>query len=150
APALDGRLMAFEFRLPDLGEGIREAELLEWRVKPGDAVRAFDPLCQVESAKAAVELTSPVEGTIGETLVPAGGTAKVGEVLVTIETAEAESEWVGIVGAPPRPAAAAENDVRAAPLVRKMARQAGIGLEDVKGTGPDGRVLVSDVEAYVA
>ncbi|HUX86296.1 MAG TPA: biotin/lipoyl-containing protein, partial [Chloroflexota bacterium] len=162
----------FEFRVADVGEGIHEVEILEWKVKPGDLVRAFDPLCEVESAKAAVELTAPVAGRISETRVPVGGTARVGDVLVVIETAESTEfaspqssppseaeeppgeEWFGIVGAPPRPtplaaptAAPTENTVRAAPLVRKLARERGIRLEDVIGTGPEGRVRLADLEA---
>lgn len=202
----------FEFRLSDLGEGIHEAEVLEWKVKPGDLVRAFDPLGQVESAKAAVELTSPVAGRVVETRVPVGQTARVGDVLVVLEVdAEAdlstppsrggegveelpaplassasdasdgiatsrtrvdsaerdasagptvlseqpEAEWFGIVGAPPRPITAAprasrgENTVRAAPLVRKIARDRGIRLDEVRGSGPEGRVRLADLEAHM-
>jgi pyruvate dehydrogenase E2 component (dihydrolipoamide acetyltransferase) len=185
----------FEFRLPDVGEGIHEVEILEWRVKPGDRVRAFDPLCQVESAKAAVELTAPVDGRIAETRVPAGQTARVGEVLVLIETAAASEpthppvaeppaeEWFGIVGSapvgphrlPPPPQGEgvpstanrlplspwgrgqavgadrpASNPIRAAPYVRKLAKDRGIRLEEVTGSGPEGRVRVADLEAYLA
>jgi pyruvate dehydrogenase E2 component (dihydrolipoamide acetyltransferase) len=162
-------MSAFEFRLADVGEGIHEVEILAWKVQPGDRVRAFDPLCQVESAKAAVELTSPVAGRIAETRVPVGGTARVGEVLVVIDTeapadvpaapanAGPEEGWFGIVGAPPRPVpegapreARSENAVRAAPLVRKVARDRGIRLEDVPGSGPEGRVRLADLEAYAA
>jgi pyruvate dehydrogenase E2 component (dihydrolipoamide acetyltransferase) len=212
----------FEFRLADVGEGIHEVEILAWKVRPGDQVQAFDPLCEIESAKAAVELTSPVAGHIRETRVPVGGTARVGEVLVVIDraapagpasaapaatlaaiataspvapagpstpgspaapavslaptfapapgvagaplaapapaAAELPAEdWFGIVGAPPReaaisapPVARTENAVRAAPLVRKLARERGVRLEDVAGSGPDGRVRLADLEAYVA
>ena len=160
----------FEFRVADVGEGIHEVEILEWKVKPGDEVRAFDPLCEVESAKAAVELTSPVAGRISETRVPVGGTVRVGAVLVVIETAAPTDlaptepktppeppteEWFGIVGAPPRPVEVAApsplrvaNAVRAAPLVRKLARERGIQLEAVIGTGPEGRVRLADLEAH--
>src|SRR5947199_6895515 len=98
--------MPFEFRLADVGEGIHEVELLRWAVEPGDVVAAFQPLCQVESAKATVELTSPVAGTVVETRVPEGQTAQVGQVLAVIDPAE---QWVGIVGsqpAPPKPTSA--------------------------------------------
>ncbi len=83
--------MAFEFRLPDLGEGIQEAEVLGWSVAPGDEVAAFQTLCQVESAKAAVELTSPVAGRIASVAVPVGAVARKGEVLVLIDTDGASS-----------------------------------------------------------
>jgi pyruvate dehydrogenase E2 component (dihydrolipoamide acetyltransferase) len=150
--------MPFEFRLADVGEGIHEVELLSWNVQPGDEVAAFQPLCQVESAKATVELTSPVAGRVVETRVPEGATARVGEVLAVIEQS---SEWVGIVGSPPAagPAslpvraaapegAASHLPVRAAPLVRRLAKERGIRLEDVAGSGPQGRVRLPDLDRY--
>jgi pyruvate/2-oxoglutarate dehydrogenase complex dihydrolipoamide acyltransferase (E2) component len=78
--------MAFEFKLPDLGEGIHEAQVLAWKVTPGQEVKAFQPLCEVESAKAAVELTAPVAGRVLETRFAEGDTAQLGDVLVLIET----------------------------------------------------------------
>lgn len=172
----------FEFRLPDLGEGIHEAQVLAWKVGPGQVVEAFDALCEVESAKAAVELTTPVAGQVLETRVEEGGLAHTGEVLVVIATpggeigaetplseataaiaqsdaataADApEAEWFGIVGqAPPRapmptptPAPSPTAAVRAAPLVRRLARERGLRLEDIAGSGPQGRVRLSDLEA---
>jgi pyruvate dehydrogenase E2 component (dihydrolipoamide acetyltransferase) len=155
--------VAFEFRLPDLGEGIEEAELLAWSVTPGDSVAAFQPLCQVESAKAAVELTAPVAGRIRELCVEPGGTARRGELLVVIDTdaasSSADGEWFGIVGrapttpaspAPVVPAAPVRSEarpVRAAPFVRKLARERGLRLEDIAGSGPQGRIRVADIEA---
>jgi pyruvate dehydrogenase E2 component (dihydrolipoamide acetyltransferase) len=166
--------MAFEFRLPDLGEGIQEAEVLEWNVEPGDQVAAFQPLCQVESAKAAVELTSPVAGRIASLAVPAGTVAQRGDLLVVIDTdgvselpqheASAQEEYFGIVGrgpgvqspASPPPArsetspGAQRQQVRAAPFVRKLARDLGVPLEQLRGSGPQGRVRAADVEAAAA
>jgi len=154
----------FEFRLPDLGEGIEEAELLTWQVNPGDQVAAFQPLCQVESAKAAVELTAPVAGRVRELCVAPGSVAHRGELLVLIETEDksardGDGEWFGIVGRPPEPTPAvdrrpvekpppADKPVRAAPFVRKLARDLGVRLEDVAGSGPQGRVRASDVQAF--
>ena len=136
--------MPFEFKLPDLGEGIHEAQLLAWKVAPGQSVNAFDPLCEVESAKAAVELTTPVAGRVRETRFVEGDTAHLGDVLVVIDTdAPDNSEWFGIVGSAPK---RDENPVRAAPFVRKLARQRGIDLSHVKGSGPQGRVRISDLE----
>src|SRR5438445_10733163 len=106
--------MPFEFKLPDLGEGIHEAQVLAWKVRPGQEVSAFQPLCEVESAKAAVELTAPVAGRVLETRFAEGDVARLGDVLVVIETdgspaAPAEEEWFGIVGTPPKkPAASPE------------------------------------------
>ena len=170
--------MAFEFRLPDLGEGINEAQLLSWKVSPGQAVAAFDALCEVESAKAAVELTSPVAGRVLETRFEVGATAQRGDVLVLIDTdaaAAAGDGWVGIVGSPPRgsasvtppsspanvgpppasgpstpPAETGAHRVLAAPFVRKLARERGIDLAHVAGSGPQGRVRIADLDAQPA
>jgi pyruvate dehydrogenase E2 component (dihydrolipoamide acetyltransferase) len=168
--------MAFEFRLPDLGEGIREAQVLAWKVVPGQDVAAFQALCDVESAKAAVELTAPVAGRVRETRFPEGATAKLGDVLVVIDTdvdgngpapleaaVAEEGEWFGIVGsAPPRGESGVDESgvakvesavpqrVRAAPFVRKLARDLGVPLEDVAGSGVHGRVRIADVEAQAA
>src|SRR5919202_1066045 len=130
--------MPFEFKLPDLGEGIHEAQVLAWKVRPGQEVAAFQPLCEVESAKAAVELTAPVAGRVLETRFNVGDTARRGDVLVLIDPSDGEGkskseEWFGIVGRPPaaaeassRPAPAPEPEreprVLAAPFVRKLAR----------------------------
>jgi pyruvate dehydrogenase E2 component (dihydrolipoamide acetyltransferase) len=146
--------VAFEFKLPDLGEGIREAQVLAWKVTPGQEIDAFAPLCDVESAKAAVELTAPVAGRVLETRFAEGDTAHLGDVLVVIDTGNGasapEPEHFGIVGAPPRqpapPRLAAGNRVRAAPFVRKLARERGINLEDVVGSGRSGRVRITDLD----
>jgi pyruvate dehydrogenase E2 component (dihydrolipoamide acetyltransferase) len=149
--------VAFEFKLPDLGEGIHEAQVLAWKVSPGQAVTAFQPLCEVESAKAAVELTSPVSGRVVATRFLEGDTAHLGDVLVVIDTDGAlppprqPEEWFGIVGSPPKAAAPPpQKHVLAAPFVRKLARERGVHLENVRGTGPQGRVRIADVEAAAA
>jgi pyruvate dehydrogenase E2 component (dihydrolipoamide acetyltransferase) len=148
--------MPFEFKLPDLGEGIHEAQVLAWKVEAGQKVAAFQPLLEVESAKAAVELTAPVAGRVLETRFAEGDTAHLGDVLVVIETDNgSDAEWFGIVGSAPAPAPAPgpgqvpreENRVRAAPFVRRLARERGIHLEDVSGSGPHGRVRISDLES---
>src|SRR5216684_721636 len=153
--------VAFEFKLPDLGEGIHEAQVLAWKVTPGQEVAAFQPLCEVESAKAAVELTAPVAGRVLETRFAEGAMAQLGDVLVVIDTdgdgnaaAEEPREWFGIVGSPPKvpkaapsPVPAGERKVLAAPFVRKLAREKGVRLEDVSGSGPHGRVRIADIEA---
>src|SRR5216684_4497594 len=131
--------VAFEFKLPDLGEGIHEAQVLAWKVAPGQQVAAFQALCEVESAKAAVELTAPVAGRVLETRFAEGDVARLGDVLVVIDTdgsptSPAADEWFGIVGTPPKKAPArAEKRVMAAPFVRKLARDRGIRLEDLQG-----------------
>jgi pyruvate dehydrogenase E2 component (dihydrolipoamide acetyltransferase) len=147
--------MPFEFKLPDLGEGIHEAQVLTWKVAAGQKVTAFQPLVEVESAKAAVELTAPVAGRVLETRFAEGDTAHLGDVLVVIETENgSDQEWFGIVGSapvpsakPPQKPARQESRVRAAPFVRRLARERGINLEEVAGSGSHGRVRISDLEA---
>src|SRR5947209_8248101 len=152
--------MPFEFKLPDLGEGIHEAQVLAWKVTPGQDVAAFQPLVEVESAKAAVELTAPVAGRVLETRFAEGAIAQLGDVLVVIDTGgngasapQEPGEWFGIVGSAPRVPASVplpvkhERKVLAAPYVRKLARQRGVRLEDVSGSGPHGRVRIADIES---
>jgi pyruvate dehydrogenase E2 component (dihydrolipoyllysine-residue acetyltransferase) len=148
--------VSFEFKLPDLGEGIHEAQVLAWKVRAGQQVAAFDVLCEVESAKAAVELTAPVAGVVVETRFAEGDVAQRGDVLVVIDTSngtapepkDESEEWFGIVGTPPAAAIPqTPNRVRAAPLVRRLARERGIDLEQVVGSGPQGRVRLADLEA---
>ncbi|HLS93259.1 MAG TPA: dihydrolipoamide acetyltransferase family protein [Microbacterium sp.] len=95
------------FHLPDVGEGLTEAELVEWRVKPGDAIAIDDPIADIETAKSVVELPSPFAGTVGELLVQAGDTVDVGAPILTVEpegaTAAAGSSSEG--GATPEPPA---------------------------------------------
>ncbi|HEY2596552.1 MAG TPA: dihydrolipoamide acetyltransferase family protein [Chloroflexota bacterium] len=151
--------VAFEFKLPDLGEGIREAQVLAWKVAPGEEIAAFAPLCEVESAKAAVELTAPVGGRVVETRFAEGDVAHLGDVLVVIDTGDGtpakELEYFGIVGAPPPPPPVApvkssgSGRVRAAPFVRRLARERGINLEEVAGSGPQGRVRIADLDTAV-
>ncbi|GAE45854.1 dihydrolipoamide acetyltransferase component of pyruvate dehydrogenase complex [Mesobacillus boroniphilus JCM 21738] len=77
--------MAFQFKLPDIGEGIHEGEIVKWFVKPGDKVQEDDVLCEVQNDKAVVEIPSPVAGTVEEVLVDEGTVATVGQVLVTFD-----------------------------------------------------------------
>lgn len=77
--------MAFQFRLPDIGEGIHEGEIVKWFVKMGDKIQEDDVLCEVQNDKAVVEIPSPVEGTVEEILVQEGTVAVVGDVLVTFD-----------------------------------------------------------------
>lgn len=81
--------MARDFTLPDVGEGITEAEVLKWMVKEGDGVREDDPLAEVETDKAIIEIPSPVDGVVGEIRVSEGETVSVGDTLVTFEDGDA-------------------------------------------------------------
>jgi pyruvate dehydrogenase E2 component (dihydrolipoamide acetyltransferase) len=154
------------FRLPDLGEGLTEAQLVQWRVKEGETVEVNAPLAEVETAKAVVVIPSPWAGTVHSLHGKPGQTIAVGSPLVTITTeaapqGEAKAGNV-LVGYGPdagqtagfrrraRAAAAAvepTGDVRAAPFVRQLAKERGVDLNRVQGSGPQGRVTRADVEA---
>jgi 2-oxoisovalerate dehydrogenase E2 component (dihydrolipoyl transacylase) len=155
------------FRLPDLGEGLTEAQLVAWHVEEGATVEVNAPLCDVETAKAVVVIPSPWPGTIQKLHARPGETVAVGDALVTITAAEgapAEATPGTLVGYGPgapesgirrrarTPVATTESsiDVRAAPFVRQLAKDKGVDLGQVTGTGPGGRITRSDVEAAAA
>ena len=77
--------MSFQFKMPDIGEGIHEGEIVKWFVKPGDKVQEDDVLCEIQNDKAVVEIPSPVEGTVEEVLVGEGTVATVGQVLIKFD-----------------------------------------------------------------
>lgn len=151
------------FRLPDLGEGLTEAQLVAWRVEEGAQVEVNAPLCEVETAKAVVVIPSPWAGTIQKLHARPGESVAVGEALVTIAAAAAQTEstpgtLVGYgPGAPEsgirRKARSAPSvpessgDVRAAPFVRQIAKEMGVDLAQLTGSGPGGRITRADVEA---
>ena len=157
------------FRLPDLGEGLTEAQLVAWRVEEGAHVEVNSPLCDVETAKAVVVIPSPFAGTVQKLHARPGESVAVGAALVTISAqgspaaadtdSDAPRTLVGYgPGAPEAgvrrrarvaPSAAAEPtaDVRAAPFVRQLAKEKGVDLATIAGTGPGGRVTRADVEA---
>ncbi|MEW5322506.1 dihydrolipoamide acetyltransferase family protein [Geobacillus thermoleovorans] len=166
--------MAFEFKLPDIGEGIHEGEIVKWFVKPGDEVNEDDVLCEVQNDKAVVEIPSPVKGKVLEILVPEGTVATVGQTLITLdapgyenmtfkgqeheeeakkeEKAETVSKEENVEVAPKAPAAEADPNRRviAMPSVRKYAREKGVDIRLVQGTGKNGRVLKEDIDAFLA
>lgn len=155
------------FRLPDLGEGLTEAQLVAWRVEEGASVEVNAPLCDVETAKAVVVIPSPFAGTIQKLHARPGESVAVGEALVTIRASDgaaADATPGTLVGYGPgapeagirrkaRTASAAvesSGDVRAAPFVRQLAKEKGVDLAQVTGSGPAGRITKADVEAAVA
>jgi pyruvate dehydrogenase E2 component (dihydrolipoamide acetyltransferase) len=153
------------FRLPDLGEGLTEAQLVAWRVEEGAQVEVNAPLCEVETAKAVVVIPSPWAGTIQKLHARPGESVAVGEALVTItstEAPQAEATPGTLVGYGPgapesgirrkaRTAATSvpesSGDARAAPFVRQLAKEMGVDLAQVQGSGPGGRIVRGDVEA---
>jgi 2-oxoisovalerate dehydrogenase E2 component (dihydrolipoyl transacylase) len=131
------------FRLPDLGEGLVEAEIVQWHVSPGDHVVADQPLVSVETAKAVVELPSPQAGRIASTNGKVGDVVKVGEILVEYSS-DGEPEETGIVGDLPQAA------IKASPAVRAKAAALALDLSKIKGTGPDGAITLQDLEVQQA
>jgi pyruvate dehydrogenase E2 component (dihydrolipoamide acetyltransferase) len=156
--------MAKEFRFPDVGEGITEGEIVRWLVKEGDEIQADQTLAEIETDKAIVEMPSPYAGTVLKLHFKEKDLVKVGQALVTIgEKGESlaagspepqlavQPAAAAAATAPAPPGAAAAparpGEVLATPKVRAMARELGIDIAAVKGTGPDGRVTEDDVRA---
>lgn len=189
--------MAFQFKLPDIGEGIHEGEIVKWFVKPGDKVQEDDVLCEVQNDKAVVEIPSPVAGTVEEVLVDEGTVATVGQVLVTFdapgyedlkfkgdeedaapaeqpkqekteaqvqstleagqdikkETVEAPAPTVETgAGAAAAPQAEVDPNRRivAMPSVRKYAREKGVDIRQVAGSGKNGRIGKEDIDSFLS
>jgi pyruvate dehydrogenase E2 component (dihydrolipoamide acetyltransferase) len=151
--------MAYEFKLPDLGEGLGEGEVARWLVTEGDEIAEDDPLVEIQTDKTTVEIPSPAAGTVLRILVAEGQVAPVGTVLVVIgNTGEQLLRPVDSVPAPrsgPAPAVAAVHSeplaaVRATPLVRRLAADLDVDLALVAGTGPAGRVTEDDVRHAAA
>ena len=175
--------MPYDVKLPDIGEGIAEGEIVRWLVKPGDAVREDQPLVEVMTDKASVEIPSPRTGTIAALLATEGSMVPVGTAIVSIalagESAAApagvssggpmgaghgggggtlEGSAGPVAGAPAhlaveRPAPSAASGavaVSATPAVRALARELGVSLETLKGSGPGGRIVAEDVRAATA
>lgn len=150
----------FEFKLPDIGEGVVEGEIVKWLVKPGDVIKEDQPLLEVMTDKATVTIPSPKAGQVLKTYGAEGELAKVHKPLVDLDvagSAPAAAKPNGHHAAVAKPAAAlappAANDndkVLATPVTRRMASEHGIDLAQVSGTGPQGRVLKSDVEAFLS
>ena len=152
--------MSRQFTLPDLGEGLTEAEIIAVLVREGDVIKEDVPLLEVETDKAQVEIPSPIGGRVEKVHVQPGQTVKVGAVLVTFSddgpaTRSAPSAAAATAprGAPARPAAPtpppapAAGPVAATPATRRVARELGVDLKTVRGSGPGGRVLDTDVRA---
>ena len=160
-----------DFKLPDLGEGVTEAEIQQWLVKEGQEIEEDDPLVEVITDKATAEIPSPFGGVVAKIYVPQGEVAAVGTVLVTIMNAadfatatrapkqgttstEGDARPVGKVSPPPPPETRASDPeafgiqtVKAMPPVRKLARDLGVDLETISPTGPEGRISREDVLA---
>jgi pyruvate dehydrogenase E2 component (dihydrolipoamide acetyltransferase) len=151
--------VAFEFKLPDLGEGLTEGEIARWLVEEGQEIAEDDPLVEIQTDKTTVEIPSPAAGVVSRILVQEGDVVPVGTVLVVIgENGAAPAEPAGQPRAEPAEAALSggqspsrgpEGRVRATPLVRRLAQELGVDLQAVAGTGAQGRVTEADVRGAV-
>ncbi|MFS0654267.1 dihydrolipoamide acetyltransferase family protein [Bacillus sp. 179-C3.3 HS] len=178
--------MAFEFKLPDIGEGIHEGEIVKWFVKPNDEINEDDVLAEVQNDKAVVEIPSPVKGKVLELKVEEGTVATVGQTIITFDApgyenlqfkgsedegeakTEAQVQATAESGnepekkevaqdAPAATGAGAQEQVDAdpnkrviaMPSVRKYAREKGVGIYKVAGTGKNGRVLKEDIDSFI-
>jgi pyruvate/2-oxoglutarate dehydrogenase complex dihydrolipoamide acyltransferase (E2) component len=168
-----------QFLLPDLGEGIVDAELVEWRVRPGDVVEHGQTVLEIMTDKATVEIPSSFAGKIARLLVEPGEQVKIHAPLLEYEgtgkkqtpgreavpdrsskstTSAAQNSQETTPDPSPMPTAGmrgngrarqATQEVKAAPSVRRMARQLGIDLNQVQGSGPGHRVLIDDLASFV-
>ncbi|WP_414054007.1 dihydrolipoamide acetyltransferase family protein [Macrococcus equi] len=169
--------MAFEFKLPALGEGIFEGEIVKWFVAAGDNIAEDDILCEVQNDKSVVEIPSPVSGTINTIVAEEGTVANLGDVIVTIDSDDAHAQESSSTEEAPKeepkqeakaeekteapkaeapkaeaPAAVEVDENRrviAMPSVRKLAREKGVNIKAVTGTGKNGRVIKDDILAYL-
>ncbi|MGH2787061.1 MAG: dihydrolipoamide acetyltransferase family protein [Actinomycetota bacterium] len=152
-----------EFRLPDLGEGVTEAEIDRWLVKEGQTIEEDDLIVEVITDKATAEIPSPFAGVVSRLHVGEGDIVPVGTVLISIDDGEASAGIEGPVppeaasASPaveeptrrtvPSPARSGNGRVKAMPPVRRLARELGVDITRVQGSGPGGRILRADIEA---
>jgi len=140
--------VAYEFKLPDLGEGLTEGEVARWLVAEGDDVAEDQPLVEIQTDKTTVEIPSPAAGKVARILVEEGKVVPVGTVLVVIgEDGAAPEEQAR---AEPAPQQRETTKVRATPLVRRLAQELGVNLAALPGTGPQGRITEQDVRGAAA
>ncbi|WP_066192779.1 MULTISPECIES: dihydrolipoamide acetyltransferase family protein [Gracilibacillus] len=164
--------MAFEFKLPDIGEGIHEGEIVKWFVKAGEEIKEDDVLCEVQNDKAVVEIPSPVDGTVKDVHFDEGSVATVGEVIVSIdaegyegegssESAEDEQEEdkqetqeqekdTSSDKKEEKPAKSSNERVIAMPSVRKYARDNDVNISEVTGSGKNGRIMKEDIDSFLS
>jgi len=136
--------VAYELKLPDLGEGLTEGEVARWLVSEGQEIAEDDPLVEIQTDKTTVEIPSPAAGTVSRILVDEGKVVPVGTVLIVIG-GEPDGDQPRAEAAPPPSSPAPDAKVRATPLVRRIANELGVDLAAVEGTGPQGRITEDDV-----
>ena len=140
--------MAYIFRLPDIGDGLTEADIVRWHAPVGAAVGADEVLVEVETAKAVVDIPSPAAGTVLHHGAGEGATLPVGAVLAVI--GEPGEAWQDQAPDAAAGGAGAGRGVKALPVVRRLARELGVDLAAVSGAGPGGRITREDVMAAAA
>ncbi|MHB8642404.1 MAG: dihydrolipoamide acetyltransferase family protein [Gaiellaceae bacterium] len=146
--------MAYEFKLPDLGEGLTEGEIARWLVAEGQEIAEDEPLVEIQTDKTTVEIPSPAAGVVARILVEEGQVVPVGTVLVVIAADGVaapvpEASPKSARGSEPQSPTAAAGTGRATPLVKRIAKELGVDLASVQATGPGGRVTEDDVRAAV-
>ncbi|BCU52015.1 pyruvate dehydrogenase E2 component (dihydrolipoyllysine-residue acetyltransferase) [Staphylococcus auricularis] len=166
--------MSFEFKLPDIGEGIHEGEIVKWFVKAGDEIEEDDVLAEVQNDKSVVEIPSPVSGKIEEVLVEEGTVAVVGDPIIRMDSPDAEgmtfkgqdnddasddakeeapkeeeTKEETTQEAPADEDVDENRKVKAMPSVRKYAREKGVNIKAVSGSGKNGRITKEDVDTYL-
>lgn len=161
--------MAFNFKLPDIGEGIHEGELVKWFVKEGDEVKEDDVLCEIQNDKSVVEIPSQVDGTVTKIHVAEGEVAVVGDTLISFDAEgyddeEEEDTKSNDASSDSKEEKAEESteqtsdntdesdDTRviAMPSVRKFARENDVNIKEVQGSGKNGRITKEDVESFLS
>ncbi|MEN8152180.1 MAG: biotin/lipoyl-containing protein, partial [Planctomycetota bacterium] len=164
--------MAYEFKLPDIGEGLVEGEIVKWLVAVGDTLEEDQAMVEVMTDKATVELPSPSAGTVSEIRAGEGDVVPVGDVIIVIDDSsvvpateaptkeeKTAAPTPAAVAPPPTPAPAADavapaaspaGRVLATPATRKYAREKDVDIRMVTGSGPRGRVTKDDVDAFQA
>jgi pyruvate/2-oxoglutarate dehydrogenase complex dihydrolipoamide acyltransferase (E2) component len=151
--------VAYEFKLPDLGEGLTEGEIARWLVAEGQEIAEDEPLVEIQTDKTTVEIPSPAAGVVSKILAAEGEVVPVGQVIVVIGGDGAVAAPSGAARAEPEPRPTqsvsgsqpqSPGKVRATPLVRRVAQELGVDLESLQGTGPQGRVTEDDVRTAAA
>jgi pyruvate dehydrogenase E2 component (dihydrolipoamide acetyltransferase) len=149
--------VAYEFKLPDLGEGLTEGEIARWLVQEGQEVAEDDPLVEIQTDKTTVEIPSPAAGKVARIMVGEGEVVPVGTVLVVIGDGAVPATDTPTSDASPKAVESGrskgsdpETKIRATPLVRRMAQELGVDLAQLEGSGPQGRITEEDVRSAEA
>jgi pyruvate dehydrogenase E2 component (dihydrolipoamide acetyltransferase) len=138
--------MIQEFKFPDVGEGIAEGEIVRWLVKEGESVQEDQELVEIETDKALVTMPSPYAGKVVKLFGESGAVIKVGEVLATLDTTEKRKDAGTVVGNLEGEEILLTPEIQATPAVRALAKELGVDLSQMKGSGPAGRIEREDVE----